>query len=330
MALVEILGNDAFEMLTSAVRSDSAIVREGILHLLGEWSDVHKRAVPIMLELLQHDPVAQVRSVAALWLCRIAPNDFEVAERLRAAMKDEDSNVRIGAAAALCRQNPVDAAALQLIVDATESGDLSARRTAVARAREFLAPSRNFPVAPFLSALHDSDELDARIAAMAVGRLGEDAIIDLVNMLRNRFEIRAHCFAVRALSEMGPRVIGEGKHGIEVRDVLCDVIEHMNRYDVSCIEEDGRTNSISSTLGWSASLLSELAAPGDSRVANCLGRFLSWGNDSVAIDAARGLERIGAAAKPQLAALRSLLTAENCDLWLAATSAIKTIEQSHR
>lgn len=167
-------GASGVDRLARALRDDDAVVRRDAAAALGEVGrPTATPALRALVECVGHEKEAGVRSVAVGSLVAlVGPGDKQVAPELRELLKEEDREVRRGAAMALANVGGADAkAAVPVLLDALRDDDATARELAAAalgHAGEAAAEA----VPALGKALSDRSPLVRRNAALALARVG--------------------------------------------------------------------------------------------------------------------------------------------------------------
>jgi HEAT repeat protein len=141
----------------------------------GEGPVIAGRHASDLARRLAH-PVTTVRVEAASLLIAAGPAAKPLAPALRTAADDENSLVRLRAAAALARIDPEERAfAIATLLGHLRKADDKSRHISAAMALAELGPDAA-PAVPLLTALLDSADWEERVwGARALGRIGEAA-----------------------------------------------------------------------------------------------------------------------------------------------------------
>ncbi len=188
------------EIQVLRLKDTSTSTREKACRTIGAWGAPAKSALPALAPLLG-DPEKEVRRAAAFALLRMGTEAAGEADRLAAAMKDEDAGVRANAALALeaagarsgrgalakamkdadpaVRANAAAALGglgaddLAALAPALRDAEVPVRANA-AWALGMAKGKARSAVAPLSRALSDGSEVVRAMAARALGRIGED------------------------------------------------------------------------------------------------------------------------------------------------------------
>jgi HEAT repeat protein len=163
--------DDGLPVLTEALKAKEAHVREQACLALSGFGGKAASAVPALVELALRDATPKVRSSAAEALGKIGP-PADVFDRLGAALKDEDEQVRLSVALALWGKGKASLRAdlVTVATAALKSQSASIRKRAAVVLGEFGAEARE-AVPALVEALRESDATVRQAAAAALRRV---------------------------------------------------------------------------------------------------------------------------------------------------------------
>jgi HEAT repeat protein len=200
------IGPDAAEAvpeLTELLGHEGPEVRLQALVALGEIGAASKPAIPAILAALDGDEFGGVRYAAAYAIGRIGEKDDNIQKSLYKAARDDDPILEVLALWALARLNPEKERGVRYAAErmaaALKSDNPDLRRAAARALAEFDAPED--VVAPVLvDALEDADPQVVGNALDAIASLGPKILDKVGNALKD--EQRRH-HAVRVIYRMG-------------------------------------------------------------------------------------------------------------------------------